>query len=480
MRRIVSPEGKRLLSAAVFAMTILAAAFGEGPQFREPAFSWSGSWEKGGKYTDRSDFRLHVLKPTLLLRFQALGKRNLKSLPAGEKIHDTAALSAGIYHELTGSRLLYGFIDEGGLPARIRNPWIRGIPLPEYHKPSISDLKNEFSSTKKPEAYFYLASPPKENIRGFASVLADGDLNPSLTTGMDFRFRNKSNLGLEFFYTNMTLPPRTAPAWFSEKPPLPERDFRLYAGAFTFSHPFFTAAGDGAFSQTFAYGRGFYGNLALGIGNRPWQFSLAADAAGDRFVDREGRATGAGFRLAGRLEWKGKKSRLFRLSTSLRSGGLGENFNRSSSLIYYRFPASRSFWSFTRVSFGFDRNASDLKKILDSLDARTGFKLGPVNANINGSLTGRALTGEKPFPYPGAADSYSFYSAKISGDLSYTWNIFQFKTKLGYAKTHNKEPVWDTSCSVSLRKKPVRFTVKIASPDFPRLWTYTLSWRLDL
>ncbi|MDR2258530.1 MAG: hypothetical protein LBE14_05215 [Treponema sp.] len=474
---------------------------------------WAGSWEEGETLHNRGDLRLVFPAPGLILRAEAIDRR---PMDPGNGITNYAA---GLYHRPTGSRLLYGILDEWGLPARLRNPWGRGLPLAENHQPSMADLKTAVSVNGKPETYLYLGSPGLElfkqnpvwrpGLRGYASAQIDQDINPGFGGGLEARFGKKTEVRLDGFYTGKTLPPRKSSTWFSEAPPLPEREFRLSALGLLVTTPVLTVSSDWAVSETFAWGRDLYGNLGLRF-VRPlpadrgrWALSLAADGAGSRYTGRDGSVPGAGFRTGGKLEWYGKRSSLLRLNTSLRSPGIEEPFNRSSSNLSWRLPApgknSAGVFRLTRISLGTDRNAAEPDKTLDSLSLTAGFSLNlrqffgsetgsgkfrgllsrPVGLSLSGSLKGITAGEETPSPYPVPQYPYRFESAKAAGELSWSPGIFQFRTKLGYGVKEAKEGIWETSASAAVRFRPGRFSVKISSPDFPEEWNYTLSWRLE-
>jgi hypothetical protein len=493
-----------------------------------PLFGWSllwaGSWEgktpaAPGNLVNRGDLRLSLPRYGLTLRTQLVDRRpgDFSSLPWKNPEEGSAAFSGGFYHRATGSRILYGIIDEWGLPARLRNPWIRAVPFPEYHQPSAADLKNEASSTGKPEGYLYLGSPRWGPLRlsGFARI--DGERNPGIGGGMELRPGRKTDLRLEGYFTERTLPPRKAGTWFSADPPLPERDFRLYGLGFLAGFPFLVLSGDGAVSETFAFGRDLYANIGIRAGDKPWRLSLAADGAGKRYIGRDGSAPGPGFRGAAKLEWYGRRGSLFRLGTNLRARGWGEQFYRSSTSLYYRFPGRPAVGkktgaflddfplSFRRLSFSAARDSADLRKVTDSLDASLGLALYPaalftgpggrtggqaawlkapfslsLSFSIDGSFSsGETALGELPQPYPIHAGPYRLKSAKTSGELSWSPGVFQFRTKLGYGVKDGKEETWEGSASAALRFRPGRLGVKVSSPDFPEKWEYTVSWRLE-
>jgi hypothetical protein len=464
---------------------------------------------------NRADLRLHLPESGFSLRGEALDRRPAEfpwPWPWEEtaKAEANTAFLTGLYHNPTGSRLLYGILDEWGLPARLRNIWVRGAPFAENHKPSMAELKTVSSSTKEAETYLYLGSPVLggASVRGFAAVMADKEWNTSFNGGFEGQFGKKMSLMLEGFYTGRELESRKSSAWFSETPPLPARDFRLGGFGILFTSTHVSVSSDWAWSEVFAWGRDVYGNLGLRIGNplapigRRWQLSLAADGAGPRYIGRDGANPGEGFRLAEKFELKGKKSGLFRLSTTLRGSAMGEAFERSASTVYYRFPAAVVPFRVSRFSLSTGRDARNPAKTLDSLDGTLGFTLNPqriiqriwpssrapprgslwavpvalvFSASLDGTL---ALDGEQPSPYPVPGD-YELASAKIAGELSWSPGIFQFKTKTAYVINPKKENTWDMAFSTAVYGKPGRFSFKIASPDFPEEWNFTISWRLN-
>ncbi|MFP3041138.1 hypothetical protein LQZ19_04880 [Treponema primitia] len=436
---------------------------------------WSGSWAYDGNMINRGDIRLRAHKPALTLRAQVTDKR--PSPPGDGFEQGNTAFAAGLYHDTTGSRLLWGILDEGGLPARIKNVWNRGIPFAEQHQGAISDLLTEPSSTKEPGSYLWLGSPEITvpwigPVRGFGSVLLDAENQAAFDGGFEARFTKKSALMFEGFYTRSHLPSKSPSAWFSETPPLPERDSDILAGTIFFNNPIFAAAADISWSQTFAYGEDLYGNLAFRIGDRPWRLSLAADAAGSRYVGRDGGATGAGFRAAARLERRGKRSSLFRVNGTVRAAGIGDRFYKGSALFYYHFPtapvkSTHLFWP-SRASLTLNRDASDLEKIADSIDILAGFRFWEIPLVFQGSLDGIYT------------DQYTFGSAKISGETSYTLTFLQFGTKLGYKIKKNGKTQAETSASITARGKWGRFSIKASSADFPEDWDLGVSWRVQL
>jgi hypothetical protein len=509
-----------VLGAALYAESPSAAAGGgEAPPRFTWDLLWAGSWEEVKTLHNRGDFRLTFPAPGLSLRAGAIDRRPLDAAsdPAfGDFDQGLTNYGGGLYHRATGSRLLYGVLDEWGLSARLRSPWNRALPFAENHRPPAADLKTAVSSTGRPETYLYLGSPglalfpqgPEGGIqlRGFASAQMDGDFQPGFSGGLEARFGKKAEIRLDGFYTGKTLPARKSSAWFSEPPPLPERDFRLSGLGILLDTPVLTLSSDWALSETFAWGRDIYGNLGLRFarplsGNRGrWSLSLAADGAGSRYTGRDGSSPGAGFRSGGKFEWHGKRNSLLRVSASLRAPAWGAAFNRSASVLYWRFPGpakdSGGPFRITRLSLEADRNASEPEKILDSLSLAAGFSLnpwnfgpasgagkfpgGPIGLSLSGSLKGLAAAeGGLPSPCPIPQYPYQFDSVKAAGELSWSPGAFQFRARLGCEVNKTKEELWETSFSAAVRFRRGRFSLKIASPDFPGEWNCTISWRLE-
>jgi hypothetical protein len=494
---------------------LLAAGFfcGAGlfAEANQPVFDWSllwsGSWENSKTLHNRGEIKLNFFPPGLALRGAVLDRHTMNfelDPPWGDPVNGTTNFTGGLYHKPTGSRLLYGVLDEWGLSARIRNPWIRGAPYVENHKPLMADLKTATSSTKEDEAYLYLSSPIMNlfsdvKLRGFVSTQTTvTEFTPAVSGGLDFSFAKKFSLLFEAFYTGATLPPSKTGSWFSNPPFLPEREFRLYAMGLLFGSPLVSVSSDFAFSETFAWGTDIYCNLGISVTpllpvgrrERPLSISLAVDGAGERFVYRDGADHGAGFRSAGKIEWKGVRNSLFRINTVLRSPEFGGDFNRSSSGIYYRFPAANRNsppFRFTRVSLSIDRNAVNPKKISDGLSGNFGIsinlpqmaKTGALGVNFSGSIKALTSSAGIPSPYPVAEEPWVFDSAAASCELILSPRIFQFKTKLGYSAYENKDDKWDFSLSGAVRFKHGRLSIKAESPDFYEKWNFTVSWRLE-
>jgi len=488
---------------------------------------WAGSWEESKTLNNRADFRFGFTGPALLVRTQALDRHtmNFELDPVwGDPSKGITGVSFALYHKVTDSRLLYGILDEWGLPARIRSPWIRSAPYAENHKPAMADLRTTASSTKKDELYLYLSSPrlnldrllPELSLRGYASgqftPSEENTPTPAFTGGVEAAIGKKANLLLEGFYTGFELQAKEPGTWFSDSPPLPARDFHLGAAALMLNIPWFSITSDWAWSETFAYGSGVYGNIGLRLNPPffgPWSLSLAADGMSERYTGRDGTNPGGGFRVAGKTEYKGTRSSLFRANTGFRGSEIGEPFERSSLGLYYRFPSSSSRGGefplrISRITLNADRNASDWKKIKDGVDGSLGLSLNlpplllprpllptsaakvknlkpkvyPLNINLATSIDWLGGTPDQPSPFlfstPGEFDS-----TKTSCELLWSPGIFQFRTKWGYTAYANKDNQLEASVGAAVRFKHGRFSVKFAWPQFPEKWNCTLAWRLE-
>ena len=465
---------------------------------------WAGSWYKsvpradggfplaedifpGGTLFNRGDFRLGLPGQALLFRFMATDKRVLPFEEEDGRAGFNPAL--GIYHTTSGSRFLMGVQSEHGLPARLNNVWIRAVPFMESRSPSSRDLKSEPAAKDESETYLYLALPADflPGFDAFASAALDAEKNPALGAGIGLELAG-ATVRLEGFYTQKELPPRTASSWFSETPPLPERDFRLYSLGMIFNSPQASFAADWAFSETFAWGRGVYGNFALRLGNRPWRFSLAGDGAGSRFAGRDGSAVGAGFRVAARGERFWPRSGLLRFQSVLRAPAVGEDFERASFSIFYRpsAPSARERREdtrrirFSRASVSFNRDARTPEKTIDTLNGLAGFHLGPFSTVFSCALLSHSFFHEKgeipPLFLPAAFES--FESFKVTGELGFSLRYFNVRARLGYTARAEKDPLREFSVNGSFRPgRWGRVTINIAATDFPEKWNYTLSWR---
>ncbi|MDR1507262.1 MAG: hypothetical protein LBI67_09205 [Treponema sp.] len=479
---------------------------------------FGGSWESGGNVSGRAQIILDLPAPGLSFRVQYTDRRKASSWPAfTESFNENslASVSAALYHtapgsRTAGSRLLYGMITTSGLAARIKNPRLRGAPFEELRAPSQSDLKTESASTAIPAFYLHLASPeleleslpskPRLTAFGAFSLESEGppgttfSFSPgkgAFTAGTTVSFSRGVWTRLEAYYTGGTIASKDQAAWFSYKPALPERDFRLYAGSYVLHFPGFGLAVDGAWSETFAYGKDFYGNAALRFGDRPWRLSLAADGSGSRYIGPDGGENGAELRFAARLERRGRRSSLFRLDTLVRAAEtedspgagfwrLAEKPNRYSAGLSYRLPAGGGPFGVRSFSFSLKGDSRDADK--ESADAETSVSLRLFQLGADTRIVVSGLAGQTPgndFSDTAKLGRYRFNSLRVQESLVWSKDNFQCKAGLGYTaemKTSGLKALWDTSLALTLRGKHGWFSVKLHSPDFPSQWDYTISW----
>jgi hypothetical protein len=472
-----------------FAALLCSATLFASDPFCEWSLVWSGLWEKTSfinslnrTFHNQGEIEVNMLPVGLLLRSRILDRRTINL--GIENFHvnpvrEITNFTGGLYHTSTNSRLLAGVLDEWGLPARIRNPWIRSPPYAENRRAAIAELRTEASSTREDELYLYLSSPlleifPNVNIRCFASAQTTMFNNDSIafSGGMNI-IHNRTSLLLETFYTEKTLTPVIPSTWFVNQPEslpaLPEREFKLYAASFLFRNPAFSGSSDFALSETFAWGTDIYANFGLsfspvlpfGTRARPLLISLAADGAGARFVYRDGGSYGEGFRTAAKIEWRSRYNSLLRLDAVLRSPGIGQEINRTSIGFFYRSPTvtrNNNTLRITRISLNYN----------DNISATLGL-------NINMQKIG--LSNPLRINLSGFTDRDS-----ASGSCEFIWSNknFQIRSKTGYTNYLEKDDKWSFSVSTLIRFRQGRLSLRAESPDFPEKWNWSMSWRIEI
>jgi hypothetical protein len=420
------------------------------------------------------------------VRAQLLDKR-----PSDNVFSDGVSFfGAGFYHNYTGSRVLYGLLDIGGLPARIRNIYRHGTPYVAAHSRYSMELKTDFSASSENAFGVRLVTPslpgPLSKWQASAAFTAEEtDGRNGFLFGTDTVINSRIQAAAEFYYQKAALPFQKASGWFSDKPPLPERDTRIYAGTARVLSPLVSAAGDLAYSESFAFGRGMYANLGLQFGNRPWRFSLAADTVTPRFVDSAGAVPGQGVRIGGKIEHFLPRGELWRVETSLRGYGEGEDaFTRSSSSLYYHFPAVKSVFSLSMVSLSASRNATDNTKILDSWHVNLGINAGRLRTKTSFSLD-EYTHDDAPSPFPDRECRYVIYGWRLGEEATIPLGSFTLTAALGYHKKLDaataewKDAEIPFSLSAQFHRVPGRITVKYASPDFPEDWILSVLWRFS-
>ncbi|MDR1389091.1 MAG: hypothetical protein LBJ31_03865 [Treponema sp.] len=463
---------------------------------------WSGSWEYEKNMVNKGEFGLSLYQ--LRFRLQYMDRRTGSFSSGGTE--PVTGLAGGLYHEGSGTRLLYGKIQRFGLAARTANVWQRGAPYADSRTASGADLRTSITSTTQNAWYAYLGMPfrldDKKKLLFFGSLemTPKGSSGPETTVtvsrpenphiiaaGAEYEWGARS-LRAEGLYVKQQLAPRAATSWFSTTPALPSRESRLFGGGVNYRGPFFGLAADMAYSETFAFGRDWYGNIALRLGNRPWKFQAAFDSAGSRFVDTAGAVPGAGFRSAFRLERSGKSTSLFRAGALFRGSGpeyspsgggasdaaaitnlfsaAVKEVNRHTLDVSYRFPLKKRQKGLypIRLAASWAQDRRERDSVLDTFNASAALGLSAVQAKSEGKLI---YSQKKPNSWSAAEE------------ISYRRGIFRASIKTGYAASLKKErwnDAWNTQAAASLRWKGNRLSLKAASADFPRDWSYTVSW----
>jgi len=442
------------------------------------SLTWNGLWEKTSlnllnrTFHNQAEFDLNVLPANLLMRVRFLDRRTFNfelEEPLTNPLRESTNFTGGLYHLSTGSRALYGVLDESGLPARIRNPWIRSPPYPENHWASSADMETEASSTKLDEVYLRLSSPQfflsrDMGFKCFASAQMEIESGAmAFLGGINLSVKRNTNLRLETFYTDRTLAPREINTWFGFPPPLPQRETRLYAAALHFKSPVFSVSSDFAVSETFSWGKDIYANLGMTLSLRPIHFSVAAESAGSRFVYRDGAIREERLRGAAKIEWIGRYNSLFRVDSIFRSPAFGEPFENGSIGLYFRMPDRRNnnIFNLTRVSLRAD-------SMDDSISGVIGFtvnmqKIGitnPLRINLSGSWEENSTAGNLEFIL--------------------THRGFQLRSKVGITYIEEKDEKFSFSISTSMRFKRGRISLRAESPDFPERWNWSISWRMEI
>ncbi|MCL2230012.1 MAG: hypothetical protein FWC01_02875 [Treponema sp.] len=444
------------------------------------SLTWNGSWEKTSlkllnrTFHNQAELQLDILPADILLSARFLDRRTFDfelEEPLTNPLREATNVTGGLYHLSTGSKAVYGVLDEWGLPARIRNPWIRSPPYPENHGASSADMESEASSSKHDEMYLFLSTPMLSlsqnfGIRGFASAQMEIESGAmAFLGGLNLSIKRKTDLLLEAFYTERTLAPKTIGTWFGYPPPLPQRESVLYAAAFHIKSPKFSVSSDFAVSETFAWGTDIYANMGMTLSLRPIYISIAADGAGERFVFRDGAHREERFRGAAKIEWISRYNSVFRIDSVMRSPAFGEPFYTGSVGLYYRPPNRRdeSIFRLTRVSVSAD-NIGENEKITGFVGFGIGIrKIGlsnPLRINLSGSWEEESAAGSLEFIL--------------------TYRNFQLRSKAGMTIYAEKDNKFDLSISTSIRFRRGRMSLGAESPDFPERWNWSISWRAEL
>ncbi|GMO25019.1 MAG: hypothetical protein Ta2F_00110 [Termitinemataceae bacterium] len=459
----------------------------------------SGSFVQQSALTNRMNVRLYM---PLSFMFRLTSAHEAPVPPKGEFKDGNINFGLGLYHQKTGSRILYGTLETSGLSKRSANVFSHSAPWLETHTVSNADLKTTALESAKNEFYAQLISPRRKifngklNLENFYAYFAphvSADKNTDWTAGVNYNFGRASSIRSEFFWTQKTLPQRKSLGWFSDKIYLQERDMRYYAASLVFTNPYVSAAFDFAQSQIFSWGSDIYANGALRIGSSPWRVSLAVDASGSRYSSSTGAIVGAGLRSAAKFEWFGMRSSFFKISTTLKSPGIDNFFDQSSSIIYYRFPVIKNFLvTPARLSFEMDHNAHDRYAISDVWTIKSLFNAGPVRPSFDVAIkqSSTAQETDKIFPYINFQNDHKFESVKFTAAISTAIPVSKIfinlkasgsLTKFGEKEndSNNLEDVWNAAFYAGISGKYGRLNVKCSNTGKDSSWLWTITWKLQ-
>lgn len=444
--------------------------------FIEPL--WTGSWEHEKEIVNRLDLKLGVPKLGLLFRGQLIDKRSVPFKETDGAV--LPALGTAMYHTGTGSRFLYGNIDETGLSARLKNIWLHGTPLQTNHSPSSSDLTTAPSSTKEPGFFFYLGSPRWGPLRLFSSIYFEDDLKPLYLAGIDYFFSPKIWIKIEGLFTEQIAGARQPSTWFAEEFWLPERRSRLFGGSINFNHPFWGISGDAAYSETFAFGKGVYADTSFRIGHRPWRFQAGFDMVSGAFTDREGKIADNGMRAGLQFEVWGKAGAFFKMSANVQGPKFGSALAKSRLAASYYFPAPKNlFVRISRIHFNLDGNSLLQSEPGSTAKAGFGLYIGPVLATSEFSIHGDDAQNENALPR--IEDFISWNMLSISEELQYRVSIWAFRTKFTYSleeKKHGKVDSYALQFYIAANWKWGKVSGTLRFNDIPNDWTFTIRCQL--
>ncbi|GMO29935.1 MAG: hypothetical protein Ta2B_10860 [Termitinemataceae bacterium] len=452
----------------------------------------SGSLVQNATLSNRLNLNLNI--PALDgLRLRSIAAYEAPLPPKGDFTDGKFNLGFGLYHQKTGSRLLYGGLQTTGLAKRGANVFSHQVPFLEAHTSSTADLKTSGLNAEDNMFYASLISPKIfDTFNLYAAALVPNATNTSQsnienniewTGGSTVYVGSSSALRLEFFGTQKQLGERPADAWFSNKIYLEQRSLNYYAASLVWINPLVSFAADFAQSNVFSFGKDIYANAALRIGSNPWRLSFAIDGAGERYSSSAGTVVGAGFRSAAKFEWNIKPTSLFKISTALQSAGISKPFTKSDSTIYYRFPIAQNYFiSPSQLSINIAHNAEDRKKITDSYLIKTALNAGPLRTSFDVTLKQNSIAEEGAviLPYSDLLSNKDFESLKFTASVSLP--IFLLFMKVSCTETiyANKETFFGGSIYLSFSGKYGYLNLRLTNSDIEENddWTFSVSWKI--
>lgn len=343
-----------------------------------------GTWNDDYELQNRADLQLTAFGATL--RAMANDERRSE----GENIGDGATdFAFGAYHPATSSRLLYGPLEQTGLPHRIASPFGRSLPFPDDRDIGEVEIENDAPVGHEPSLHAALGTPLRWPVRSRASALFDPDANYVASAAAEVSGAHDSFLRVEGAYARKELEERHADSWFSETPPLPAHLLKVYAAGAILSTSPVALACDAALSDAYAEGVGMYGNAALRLGNAPWRLSVAAEAASKPYIGPDGDAVGLGFRTSSRLDRSSTRRHGGLLRGDFRTdhpyvGSVPEAFEAGAS---FRLGQSAAKIKLDRMAVWGEWSVEDKRPLIDAAQAEARATLGLVSLTTSQRTT---------------------------------------------------------------------------------------------
>jgi len=449
------------------------------PSFRIQAEE-SGTWIQEEGIRNEADIRLSLDRSGLEFRLLALQDGPADPLDAPEAVE--TGFSVQLRHIPTNSKVLYGALEERGLPARVTNPLRKGLPYFENRTATDAQIDSDASADSSGEWYLRLGTPQASPVAAYGAVFDTEALQPSFTAGAAFGLPGKPSLAFDAYYGPAALPPRDADTWFSDYPPLPERDLQFSAASISARMPKLSLAADWALSSPRFQENGAYGNAAIELGDRPFRLSIAADRVWGPFSSREGYesadALRSGIRLdyrwarGGRLRWEAERVSKEDSSLSLEEG---------CSLL---FPRQREIFFIVPLSLAVSASRKLLEDaVSDTAGLEGAFDLFRLRFRAALSLGFETiLTDEgsaapiQPFSGPETA------LERRSADLSLTFRIgpVSLKGTAAFDAERDSVPAWKASAQAAALFKAGQARIKGELENGGKTWTWTFSWRSGL
>lgn len=439
----------------------------------------SGDWREGEQIDQRFGLSLVDTLPGLTLRALYVERRP----PDDNYTHSSAgALRAGLYHSNTGSRLLFGPLQETGLASRIRDPWGKGLPYAEHHQPRIGELSSYAGPDAPNTTYVLIGTHLKAPLRIYgAASLSESDM---IIANLGLRFSGLPSIlfAVEGTYLANTLDELTSSAWFSDQGPLPERLLRISGLRASLLTPTLSLAGDLAYSYAENQGRGFYGNFALTLGRGQLSLGLCTEIVSDLFTDPEGLCAPEGFRWGVKIVGRPSRSRTLTLEGLFRSPSFIEPVAGTEFLAAYgaaeapriRLPVLSSLRLSGKRDLFSELFCRD--EISGTLSLRWGWmRISPFSKVkfIRSLLPGQS----RPSPFPLADGGLRQAERSFGSSLLLQFGLLDLGARLERTIEARSESQWTASATASLQIWSGRLGISYTLPNTDAAWELGISFR---